>query len=192
MKLRHLICYGSLMIASGSLLFPISAIAASGLNIQDSPQSLSESTELSVPSEVLLSQSFSDITSRIQETYGRIRDYALELARAYSPGSLSWQEAEVDFLESQGLLRVTLRGRAPAIIGSRSVRLVLAFQADNSLNFHYTGDFDLHVSRCGRGRPVCRRKRGRARGRIEDALNSNRTQIEAAINAEVRRLIPGI
>lgn len=188
-KTSQFIRCGSLILLSSSLLFPFSAKAANSLNQREVKQEASLSRSTEQLSEVLIAQSPSQIVREIQESYGRIKVFALDLAKSYSPSSLEWRDADVEFVESQGVLKITMYGRAPALIGRRAVRLTLSFKADERLNFRYENDAHLYVSRCGRGRPVCRRKRRRAYRNIEAALNKNRGTLEAQITNEARRLL---
>lgn len=189
MKTNQFICYGSLALLSGSLLFSFSAKAANSLDQQDNQPEVSQVRSLEQSSEVLIAQSSSQITREIQESYGRIKSFSLDLAKQYSPNSLEWRDADVEFLESQGVLKITLYGRAPALLGRRTVRLTLSFQADARLNFRYKNDVHLYVSRCGKGRPACKRRRRRAFDRIERALNEERGTLENRITNEARRLL---
>lgn len=141
-------------------------------------------------SDVLVAQTnpLDILSGQLQQSSQRIEAFALDLARQNSPSNLRWNRAVSELDVREGVLQVNLYGRAPAIIGSRRVRLNIKFRIGNDLGFDYDS-YSLHVSRCGRFRPACRRARRRASRQIAAALEANRTSIESAIDQEVQNLL---
>jgi hypothetical protein len=128
------------------------------------------------------------LANELSQSSQRIEEFALDLARRNSPSRLKWRRAEANLNIREGILEVKLFGRAPAIIGKRSTRLIINFRIGSNLDFSYDS-FRLKVSRCGRGRPICRKAKRKAKRQIAAALEANRGSIEAAINQEAQSLI---
>ena len=121
-----------------------------------------------------------------------ISDYALSQARSISNGyNIEWREAVPEIVWNQGYpyLKINLLGKMPIpILRDKDVRLSLNFAPDNNFQFRYAG-YDLNVSRCGKGRPICRKMLKKAKATIERAINERQGDMEATINSKVGQMI---